>query len=82
MELWIYKIIRIEFLYIVGAITGATILGITTESVIALYQMYTQGGGGWWSGIGNSITQVFKKKPTFDDELPRGTYSEDDREIL
>ena len=69
-----FSMIRIDFLYIIGIITGAGVLGITMEGIFALYQMYSQGGQGWWGNIGSSITNVFtKKKDSFDDDLPRGT---------
>lgn len=78
VELWEHKIIRIEFLYIVGGITGATILGITMEGIFALLKITQMGGGGWWGGMGH-ITNIFRKKPK-EPEMPRGIYDENEME--
>jgi len=81
VELFYNQLIRIEFLYIVGGITGATILGITMEGIFALLKITQMGNMGWWGGVGNSITNVFKKKPQ-EPELPTAMWDENSREII
>ena len=71
-EFFGFSIIRIDFIYVIGIITGAGVLGITMEGIFALYQMWGQGGN-WWGGLAN-ITNVFTKKKDNFDDLPRGTF--------